>query len=447
MSDLMGIGLSALNAYRGALSAIGENVANAETPGFTRRSVRLVPGTSGAADPYHRDQLAFGGVTVAGVTRSWDIFRATEARSAAAGAGRAEARQQWLSAVETALDGSQAGIGSRLTAFFNAGDYLAAAPNDRFARTSFLMALDDAAGSFRTTADALRRTLSGIGTAAQLAVDEVNGKLDALAKVNTTLLVAGEGSTARAELEDERDRLIDFISEKIDVSVTLDKHGAARLALADAPGTLLMGPGENGELGLVAASDGTLALQLTNAGGTSTINPASGSLAGLVDASAVTAARRAALDTLAADFAGEINAWSAAGRDETGNPGQPLLGITAGAATLRGLVSDPAAVPAASASGTANGNLLALEDLRGDGGVERRWDILVTGHAQLLSAARSEHAAASAWRDNSLAALDEVSGISLDREAAELLRYQQAYSAAARIVQAGRDTVDTILKL
>jgi flagellar hook-associated protein 1 FlgK len=65
----------------------------------------------------------------------------------------------------------------------------------------------------------------------------------------------------------------------------------------------------------------------------------------------------------------------------------------------------------------------------------------------MLSAARSEASAASTRRDNSFAARDETAGIDLDREAADLMRFQQAYSASAKIIQAGRDTLQSILDL
>jgi flagellar hook-associated protein 1 FlgK len=102
-------------------------------------------------------------------------------------------------------------------------------------------------------------------------------------------------------------------------------------------------------------------------------------------------------------------------------------------------------LPAVSADGRLNGNCLALAPLRGPAGAERRWTAIVAGHAQQLAAAKSEHAAAQAWRENSLAALDETTGIDLDREAADLLRFQQAYSAATRIIQVGRETFNDLL--
>ncbi len=58
--------------------------------------------------------------------------------------------------------------------------------------------------------------------------------------------------------------------------------------------------------------------------------------------------------------------------------------------------------------------------------------------------AKSASTAASQWRDTSLAALDEVTGVNLDTEAAEMLRYQQAYNASARIIQVARDSIQAL---
>jgi flagellar hook-associated protein 1 FlgK len=76
--------------------------------------------------------------------------------------------------------------------------------------------------------------------------------------------------------------------------------------------------------------------------------------------------------------------------------------------------------------------------------VEGRWSALVSANAQMLSSAKAESAASSKWRDTSLAALDEVTGVDLDTEAAEMLRYQQAYSASARIIQVARESIQAL---
>lgn len=445
MSDLLGIGLSGLTAYRSALAAVGENVANAETPGYARRTIRMQPLNGGAGnDPQYREDLRFSGVSAASVVRAYDIFRAAEARHASAGAGRAAVREQWMTGIEAALSDGPTGIGSRITAFFSAGDTLAAAPDDTLNRTRFLMALDDVASSFRTTAGSLKRIATSVGEAAGLEATQLNQSLTALSDINRSLLTAPTGGTTRAAMEDERDRLIDAISASIDVVASYGDDGTATLRMADAPGATILAPGDIGQIATTIAADGRIALSLTNNAGTASIAPVTGKLAGYVDVANITADRRAALNILADDFATEVNEWSGAGFDSTGALGPNLLDASAGAGAMVALVTDPTKV-AASNGASPNGNLLALDMLRGTIGAERRWTEMVSGHALQLAAAKAEAAATAAWKENSFAALDETTGIDLDREAADLLRFQQAYSAAARIVQVGREIFEDVL--
>jgi flagellar hook-associated protein 1 FlgK len=448
VSDLLSLGLSGLRAYRTALGAVGENVANAETEGYARRKAVLTPGVTGGArlTPYYGDNFVFGGVQVQGIERAWDMFKAAEMRHASSAAGRTGVREQWLTSIETALDDGPYGVGSRITAFFNAADDLAATPGDTFGRRQFLAKLDDVAASFRTNAEALRRLSTGIADSAAIEVDGLNNDVGALAKLNSALRVASPGGAVRAAMEDDRDRLINRIAERIGVVASTNPDGTTQLTLADSPGTVLVSPTQSSSFALAVAIDGRLSLNVTNASGTAPVVPSSGELAGLIEAADLAATRLAEVDGLAIDFTIQLNAWSAAGLDSADDPGLPLLEAPGGALHMRGLVTDPALVPAAS-GGVSNGNLLALGALRGAAGAERRWTNIVAGHGQTLASAKSEHAAASAWRDNSFGALDEVTGIDLDREAADLLRFQQAYSAAARIIQVGRETVQDILNI
>lgn len=445
MSDLLGIGLSGLTAYRSALATVGENVANAETPGYARRIVRMTQlATDGTNDLQYREGLRFNGVAAVSVSRAYDIFRAAEARHASAGAGRGAVREQWMTGIERALDDGPAGIGRRVTAFFSVADTLAAAPDDNLNRSRFLMALEDVAGAFRTTGSNLARISTSVGEAAGMETTGLNQSLTALADINRSLLTAPPGGTTRAALEDQRDKLIDSIAGSIDILASYDDHGAATVRMADAPGATLLAPGETGQVTVNQAADGRLSLQLTNNSGTIAIAPATGKLAGYVDVSNTTADRRAALDALAGDFASQINAWSGAGFDQVGNAGMDLLDASLGASGMTASVTDPALVPAASAT-SRNGNLLALDALRGPNGAEQRWTAMVSGHAVQLASAKSEAAATAAWKENSFAALDETTGIDLDREAGDLLRFQQAYSASARIVQVGREIFNDLL--
>lgn len=445
MSDLLGIGSSALAAYRSALTAVGENVANAHTPGYARRRVVLEELTvSGAGDIGFRPQVMFNGVTAAGVARAWDNFKAAEARFSASADGRAQVRQQWLSGVETALGDGMAGVGSSMTGFFNAAASLASDPGDTLGRRAVLSALDNVASAFRTSGQALARLSDGIGQTAEIEVTSLNDALRALHNVNGALGPAAAGGSARASLEDERDRLIDFIAEKIDVDVRIDDDGHATLVASSNPSlALLNGNGPNLAI-LVRATDGRLSLQLQNNGTNVPLPAVGGKLAGLVDVAQTVADRRTTLDGLAVDFTAMVNGWSAAGVDADGNAGAALMSVSGGATTIQSLVTDPDLVAAASPSGTPNGNLLALDAIRDASAVEDRWGDLVSANAQVLASASAEAAATATWRDNSYAALDEVTGVDLDAEAADLLRYQQAYSASTRIIQVARETIQAL---
>ena len=448
MSDLLSIGLSGVTAYKTALAAVADNVANAENPGYARREVRLREGiNSGSQSPLYREDLLFAGVEAASIGRAWDAYRAADSRFAASAAGRADARQQWLGAVETALDDGPSGVGSLMGVFFNAGESLAATPSDRLGRNAMLMALDSVAGSIRNSAQSLTRVSEGIAAAAQLEIDGLNGDLAALAEVNTTLRQTAPGRTSRVSMEDERDRLIDAIAARIDINAAIGEDGVATLTLGQVAGVSLLDPANRAVIGSATAADGRISLRMFASGTTTPLPAIGGRLAGLVDVAASTADKRRELDSIAQQFVDDVNAWSGQGRDANGNPGVPLLTMGVGAFSIAVATNDPDMIAAASADGTENGNLLVLSELRGPNSAEARWAALVAAQAQALNSAKSEAAAASTRRDGSLAARDEISGIDLDREAAELLRYQRAYDGSAKVIQVARDTLQAILDL
>ncbi len=446
MSDLLSIGSSALTAYRSAIAAVGENVANAETPGFVRRGVVLREIGPGAGSTIGvTGGAGFNGVRAEAVTRAYNDFLAGELRGATSDSGAADARAQWLGAIENALGdaGGGDGVGARIGALFNAADALAAQPGEPLGRSSVLAALDDAAGAIRTAATALGRVAAGIGDAADSAAGTVNAALADLVRINGALNTAPAGSSARAALEDERDRRIDGLAALMPVTVTLDVRGAAAVTSGNAA---LLDRRGAARIGVAHAADGRIAWTQTRGALTTPLGIAGGTLGGLFDSAQTLAGRRAGLDTLAADFAGAMNAWSAAGTDAAGNPGAALL-TGSDAASLAATPRMPADVPAASAGGAANGNLLALVGVRSAGGFETRWATMVAGNGQALVSARSAADAADVRRTQGAVALDADAGVDLDREAAELMRLQQAYSGSAKIIQASRDMLGAILDL
>lgn len=453
MSDLLGIGASGVAAYSNMLSAIGNNVTNASTPGYTRRSVTFAQNTSAnATSLYFTSRPEFSGVSTVAVTRSWNDYQAAVARTAAGEAGRADARATWLGNAESALNDTATGVGQSATAFFSAGNALAADAGNTGNRQAFLNALNQTASAFNTTANALAQTSAGIATAAQTSVQTVNSDLDALDKVNASLNHQVAGSSAQADLMDQRDRILDDLSSQIGINVKLDDSGVATVTLANAssiqltasignsssqlPGTRFM---------LEQGDNGALQLSAVTAGKPQAIAAPGGELGGLVESAQTVTDRRNSLNKMATDFVKSVNDWQAAGLNPAGTAGVPLLSGT-DAASITLTTNDPSAIAAASSTAS-NGNLLNLSSLRGDSGLEKMWAGMITDQGQMVSAAQSENTATAAASNSAFAARDSLTGVDLNTEAGEMIRYQQAYSGAAKVIQVAKDTMQSIFDL
>lgn len=446
MSDLLGLGASGLRAYGRALSSVGDNIANAQTPGYARRTTRLEELAGGGEMALYHAAGQANGVRVTGFNRLTDQWLVDGSRAAAADAGQTTARLPWLEATEAGLSQGGNDVGVALTGLFNSADQLSADPANTTLRSLFLSAADTTAASLRRTAASIDSAIIGVGTAANSAVAQLNTDLVALQKVNDGLLRARDGTTNQAGLLDERDRLLDSIGAAIPISVAYDNKQAATVRLGGTSGPLMLsGGGGAANFGLAIAVDGRIAFSLSTVGGA--ILPATGQLAGLGQAAGHAADQRLGLDALATQVAADLNAAHSAGLDANGNPGVPLFVLGgAGAASIAAAALLPADVAAADAT-SANGNLLGFAGLRTSSGVEAGWAALVAAQSQSVSTARAEDAAASSRREGAFAARFEISGVDLDQEAADLLRFQQAYEGSARVIQVARDTLQSVLDI
>lgn len=472
MSDLISIGRSGVLAYQGALQTIGENVTNSDTAGYARRTVLLKEQTTySGAFSLTRSASAFGGVQASGVQRVWDQYKAANAWTANSDAQGASTRAQYLSTMETMLNDTNNGVGTRLTAVFTAATQLSANPADNSLRQAFLGAIGDVTTAFHTTAGNLTKLSGTISTQANVAVAQANDALTALAKINLALKTTPPATASRAQLEDQRDSLLGTLSGTMAIDTTFDATGAVSVRMNNLNGPLLVSSASTtpSQLEIQTGTDGQLVVSVrAEDNSAQTATPTGGALAGLIDGATTNAGRRDQLDGMAADFVTLLHDFQAGGVTDAGVPGRDLiegtdaasikfvvpilpdLPITTAdiAAAGAGTPADPLDPTSVAVPGAGNGNLLSLLDTaRGSGGLEQRWKTMVADQSIVVSSAKLQESAATATRDNAYTALDETTGVDLDTEAAELLRYQQAYSASAKIIQAARETLQDILNL
>jgi len=445
MSDLFVIGASGTRAYRAAMGAVSENIANANTDGYSRRSVTTIEsGASTATMALYISRANFGGTQIAGVNRATDPYLDTAVRLTGMALGSSTARMRWLTDTETALNDTDTGIGKLMTGMFQNMDKLAASPGDTSLRVTTLDSISRVAEAFRQTAAELGNASTGIATEAQASIANINIALDQLANINGSLLRAQPGTSAYAQLLDSRDAALQQLSENLNVDISFGAHDSVQISFNGQ--TLVQGDAAT-KVAVSANPNGTLAFATGD--GTALTTPANGTLGGLFSAAQTVTDRRASLDTLAQQFVTDMNAWHAQGLTTTppSTAGAPLLSGTS-AANMTALITDPAALATKSADGTLNGNLLTVQTtLRGNGSVEQNWTALIATHANLLTATKAEQTTAQGRADQAVAAREAVSGVDLDMEAADLLRLQQAFSGCAKILQVAKETVDSILKL
>jgi len=442
MTDLFSIGQGALKAYSNSLATISQNISNAENPNYVRRSTRLSDATlTGATNPLYQTRAQQSGVLIASIARSADQFLEASVRQSGAALVRTETATLWLSNIEAGLGNAGQDVGTKLSQTFSRGEQLAAAPFDNSMRQTFMSDIQETVEAFRRTSESLSRTSDQIYQSAEQTSIQLNAALGELAETNSRLRRTPEGTPAHASLLDQRDTALTVISEQLNADINFGDNGIANVSYN---GQSLVAINVPATTSVSRNADGSFVFAID---GTAVSAPSDGGLAGLSTSAQTLVLRRQSLDGQAQQFVDDINAWQAAGETDADAAGGPLLSIGADASTIATVTQNPANLALAAPGGAANGNILALSALRGPGGSEQAWDNFVGTHANGLSAARGENAAALAYHSNTRQARNDVSRVDLDREAADLIRLQQAYSAAARVIQVARETTQSILSI
>jgi flagellar hook-associated protein 1 len=438
--DLFQIGQSGTRAYQAAMGAIADNIANTNTVGYSRRNLEVrESAASTSISIFEKGGLSFAGADIGRVFRASDPYLDAAVRRTGNALGSATQRDRWMTDIQTALDDGPLGVGQRMGGMFSAIERLASNPIDTTLRTDVLFAMEQTNTAFKQAHGDLETIQEGIGSSAQNEVSALNDSIHQLASANEGLRRAVDGSPAQVQLFDSRDQALAEISKRIDMTVSYDDKG---VAFVDFQGSPVVDNITPFDFAATQEADGTLSFTL---GGTAVAAPATGGVAGLVQSAVVAKERMDDLNALAERYVEDVNGWHEAGFTTDGDPGEPILSIGANAAELNVLISDPLKIAMASADGTVNGNLVAAAEIRGTGSIEDGWTQIISTQGNIASATRAEQQAAEARNSMAEAARGDVSGVNLDREAADLLRLQQAYQGCARIIQVAREISDTIL--
>lgn len=438
-------------AYQAGMDTVGQNVANADTDGYHRRRVTLRADSTvspGVLMPSPRGQATGTGVSIGGFERVRDRLLESSAREARTGQGAADEESRILSALEGVFAvGSEGALPEVLGRFWDGWGDVAANPTDTGARAALLSRTDTLTGALGR----LDRGLTQIETQTQSALgsglDEINGTIKEIGALNQQIREAQFKGSPDLVAEDRRDALVKDLSafaparvrEKED-GYTVTIGGMSVVQGAETTSLERVGPPQQAKTEVrfagtdiafqpEAGADGKLGAWVR------TLNE---TLPGV----------RSQLDGFAQDLVEKVNAAHRDGYDQNEATGTDFFdpeGVTAG--TIRRAVQTPDAVAAAGHPGSPGDS----EQATAIGGLHKDLDAaaidLIAGVGARVKQASAASEAQAAVVDHLDGMARGVSGVSVDEELTNMIEYQQAFAASARVLTTAQSMMDTLLQM
>ena len=457
------IASSALNVDQTVLDVIGNNVANVNTPGYSRQTVDIgatTPITTivNAPSPV---QLGTGVQTLA-INRATDSFLSNRILAANGTNSQAAQLQSTLDRVQSVYgEPSSSSLSSLMTAFYNSFQTLSGNAESTALRTTVIQNANALTDQFKQVNSGLNAITTDLKSGIQSDLTQVNNLAKQIASLNQQVMSGVANNEHPNGLLDQRDQLIQQLGQIVGVTTSQDigPNGQPDGMLNVSVGGAILVQGVqsvsiptqttsiNGEPYL---TDGTNQIKLTG-----------GSLAGMVQGIDKVTQYQSDLNQVASTLISQVNGVHEAGYGLDGQTGRAFFqGSDAASITVNpDIASDPtkiaAATPPAAGQSTApaNGdNALAIADLM---------NAQVFGNDTLLSHYNASIAQIGADDQSAKTAVtnqtqllqqlqnmqSSVSGVSLDEEMTNLMQYQRSYQAAAKMLTTMNSLMDSLLNL
>jgi flagellar hook-associated protein 1 FlgK len=457
-SALMSLGTRAMFAASAGLQTTGHNIANANVAGYSRQTVE----TQTSAGQFTGAGFFGKGADVVGVVRAYDEQLTRQAASTLSQSTYDRTRFEQLRRLEQSFGLGEQGIGHAAMQMFNAMSDVASRPLDLPSRSVVLARANEVSARFNSASASLSALQNGVTNDVRLQVAEANQLAGNIASVNRQIAELKGLEQSPNDLLDQRDQLINRLSRLMQVTTVPADDGTVGVFVAGGQ-RLVLGDEASPLSIMVDASNLKLAaIGLVSGGVLRQIPPESiggGSLAGLLrfQNDDLQAANQM-VDELAQSLVERVNAQQVLGLDMAGNPGEPLFApldpLASAAFTIRVAITDPRGLAAATVDAD-NGNALAMTALRDEAFVDTaRFPSTTFGeaYAQLIGEVGVRVQGALAASDISAAVATSAetaraskSAVNLDEEAAMLIQFQQAYQAAAKVLQIAQSVFQELL--
>lgn len=452
----------ALQTASHGVSVASNNVSNASTPGYAREILSVAAKGSSR----NRGLLLGQGVTAETVLSSYDSYSQASVFGRLGSHAFDEGRSTAFRSIETTfVDGDAGGLSTALDGLFQAFSALESSPEEPAARQAVLAAGGLLAQLMNRAAEDLSQRQVDADAQVGSRVSSVNTLASQVASLNAQIVELEAGGQGAHDLRARRTAALEDLSQLGRVTVQEKGDGSATVLFANH--SLVVG-GNARSLSVVndpATGFNQVHVEMGGSSADITATLGSGTLGAAVQMRDVAiTGLQAQLDELAFGVASEVNALHSTGFGLDGVTGRDFFAAPAAVAGAAAALSmdaavatDPDAVAAAStAAGVPGDNSVATALAALAGGLTmssgsqtftQYWGGVISSLGHDASAAYASADRAGLELNAALDMRDSVSGVSLEEEALDLLRFQDAYKAAARVMQTAGEMLDELLNL
>ena len=460
MSDIYGImsmAGQALLTQQQAISVTSHNIANVNTPGYSRQRLKMTTNTpaDSAVGPMGT------GVSGETIERIYDRYLSAQLINESQALGRWDTQKGAVEMVEVIfneVDGS--GLSQAMSKFWDAWQSLANNPDGTTERQILITASQVLAATFNQLNSDLSQNQQNLDLAIQGTVTDINRLSQQIADLNEKIISSEAGSFSANDYRDQRELLLRELSELIDINTFEDATGAVSVLVAN--GRPLVSSGQFWQLSTetnVAGFRDIVWVDDTGNATNITADISGGRLKGYLDVrDGVIDGYINRLDTLAQTLMTDVNTLHQNGFDLDGLGGEEFFIGTAandmevnpnivGDLDLIAAASDALTVPGDSRQAIEIANLQYQLTMGGTQSYNDYYSAIVrdVGNEVLKSGASYNH------QSDMMAQLENqresVSGVSLDEEMINLLKFQNAYAAAAKLITTADEMMQTILQM
>ncbi len=451
LTGLMSLTNAALDADQSAINVTANNVANQNTPGYTRETVNFESSDAVSLSGYQGLDGSVSATAVSQRSRVLEQHLQQQTQSSTASTAVLTALQNIQSMfglTSTSTDASSTTLGSAMNSFFSSLTALSSNPTDAATQTAVLTAASTLASAFNSTSQGLSSEVTSLNSQITTAAQQVNGLTATVAQLNQQITTLSPNQDA-GTLEDARQQAILQLSSILGVDQITTQNNGVTLTASD--GTVLVSGNQSYSLSTTTIGGNTAIVAGDPPTTLSDIQ--GGAIGGMLQArDQAIPPMQSAIDQLAYAIGTAVNTQNEAGTTSSGIVGTAIFSLTAtaagAAATISAALTSGSGIATAGADEGPSGttNALALANL-GTANIvsgqtaSNNFASFIGSIGTAVSSVTTQNTANTASLVQAQTQRDSLSAVSLDDEATSLTNYQRSYEAAAKVF----DIVDQMM--